>query len=187
MTLRRSTGTLALLAVALLAAAPAPAVAPATVVLLVRHAERAPGSGDVPISEQGRSRALALADIGKAAGVSAIVTTQFQRTHQTAAPLAEALGIPPVVVNTQSDMAKHAADVAAAVRQQPGKTVLVVGHSNTVAPIVAALGVPKFRDFCDPEYDNLVVMVLDAEGGVRTVRGRFGAATPVDSSCAAMR
>ena len=186
--MQRRVGTvLALLAVTLLAAAPAPPVAPATVVLLVRHAERAPGTGDVPISDVGQSRAQALAEIGKVAGVSAIITTQFQRTRQTAAPLAEALGITPVVVGTQSDGVKHAAEVAAAVRQQAGKTVLVVGHSNTVSAIVAALGGPKFADYCDPAYDNLVTMVLDAEGGVRTVRSKFGAPTPVDSACAAMR
>ena len=173
-------------AVALLAAAPA-VPAPATVVLIVRHAERAPGSGDVPISDAGHARALALAELGKVAGVSAIITTQLQRTRQTAAPLAEALGITPVVVNTQSDVAKHAGDVANAVRQQAGGTVLVVGHSNTVPAIVAALGGPKFPDLCEPEYDALITMILDAEGGVRTVRTRFGAATPIDAACAPMR
>ena len=160
---------------------------PATVVIVVRHAERAPGSGDPPISEAGQARARALAEIGKGAGVSAVVTTQFQRTRQTAQPLVEALGITPVVVNTQSDMAKHAADIAAAVRQFAGKTVLVVGHSNTVPAIVAALGGPKYADLCEPEYDNLFTLVLDAEGGARAVRTRFGAATPVDASCASMR
>ena len=172
--------------IAFAAAAPAFS-APATVVLIVRHAERAPGSGDVPISDVGRSRALALAELGKVTGVSVIITTQLQRTRQTAAPLAEALGITPVVVNTQSDVGKHATDIANAVRQHPGKTVLVVGHSNTVPAIVAALGGPKFPDLCEPEYDTLITMVLDPEGGVRTVRTRFGAATPVDGACAAMR
>ena len=61
---------LLVLAVALMGAAPSPA-APATVVLLVRHAERAPGSGDVPISDAGQARAQALAEVGKGAGVSA--------------------------------------------------------------------------------------------------------------------
>ena len=186
--MKKRTGTvLGLLAVMLLAAAPTSSVAPPTVVLLVRHAERAPGSGDVPISDAGQARARTLAEIGKVAGVTAIITTQFQRSRQTAAPLAEALGITPVVVGTQSEVPKHAAEVAAAVRQQAGKTVLVVGHSNTVPAIVAALGGAKFPDYCDPEYDNLVTMVLDAEGGVRTVRSKFGAPTPVDSACAAMR
>ena len=171
---------------AMIAAAPA-RIAPATVVLVVRHAERAPGSGDPPISEAGQARALALAEIGKVTGVSVIITTQLQRTRQTAAPLAEALGIAAEVVTTQSDVPKHAADVAAAVRRHAGKTVLVVGHSNTVPAIVAALGGTKVPDLCDPEYDALFTLVLDAEGAVRTVRTRFGAPTPVDASCAAMR
>src|SRR4030095_6326971 len=132
--MQRRIGTvLALLAVTLLAASPAPPVAPATVVLLVRHAERAPGTGDVPISDVGQARAQALAEIGKIAGVSAIITTQFQRTRQTAAPLAAPLGSTPATVTTQSDVKAHAAEVAAAVRLQAGKTVLVVGHSNTVS------------------------------------------------------
>ena len=159
----------------------------ATVVIVVRHAERAPGSGDPPISDIGQARASALAEIGKLTGVSAIVTTELQRTRQTAAPLAEALKITPVVVPTQADRAKHAAEVAAAVRQQAGKTVLVVGHSNTVPAIVAALGGPKMADLCEPEYDNLITLILDAGGAVRMVRTRFGAPTPVDASCASMR
>src|SRR3970282_3027810 len=99
LTLRTQTHRILLvLGVAMLAAAtPSPPVVPATVVLLVRHAERAPGSGDVPISDVGRARALALAELGKTTGVSAIITTQLQRTRQTAEPLAEALGITPVV------------------------------------------------------------------------------------------
>jgi len=63
----------------------------------------------------------------------------------------------------------------------------VVGHSNTVAAIVAALGGATFRDFCEPEYDNLVTVVIDNGGAVRTVRATYGAATPVDPACAAMR
>lgn len=176
---------LLVLAVALMGAAPSPA-APSTVVLLVRHAERAPGTGDVPISDAGQARAQALAEVGKVAGVSAIITTQFQRTQQTAAPLAAALGLTPAAVATGADAATHIANVAAAVRAQVGKTVLVVGHSNTIPAIVAALGGPRFKDFCEPEYDNLIVMVLD-DAGVRTVRTKFGAATPVDPACPSMR
>ena len=175
---------LVVLALVLTGAAPSQPAAPSTVVLIVRHAERAPGSGDVPISDAGQARAQALAEVGRVAGVSAVITTQFQRTQQTAAPLATALGLTPAVVAAQADAAKHAADVAAAVRAQAGKTVLVVGHSNTVPAIVAALGGPRFKDFCEPEYDNLIVMVLDAESGVRTVRTKYGTATPVDPACA---
>ena len=177
------------LTLALLAAAPSPSpsAVPATVVLVVRHAERAPGSGDPPLSEAGKARAAVLAEIGKLTGVNAIITTQFQRTRQTAALLAESAGVTPHVVTTQGDIGTHAAEIAAAVRQHAGKTVLVVGHSNTVPAIVAALGGPKFPDLCEPEYDRLVTLILDPEGSVRIVQTRFGAPTPVDSGCAAMR
>lgn len=175
------------LTLAVLAAAQSAFAQSATVVLVVRHAERAPGSGDPPLSDVGQARAADLADIGKLTGISAIVTTQLQRTRQTAAPLADALKITPVVVPTQQDLAKHAAEVAAAVRQQAGKTVLVVGHSNTVPAIVAALGGPKLPDLCEPEYDSLITLILDAGGSARIVRTRFGAPTPVDATCAAMR
>lgn len=158
-----------------------------TVVIVVRHAERAPGSGDPPISELGRARASALAEILKSSGVAAIITTQLQRTRQTAEPLVSALGITPQVVTTQSDIASHAAEVAAAARQHVGKTVLVVGHSNTVPAIVAALGGAKFPDLCEPEYDALFTVVIDAAGTARSFKSRFGAPTPVDTSCASMR
>jgi len=177
-------GAAALLA--LTAAAPS-RVAPSTLVMLVRHAEKAPGTGDVPLSEAGQARALALAAIGRESAIEAIITTQFARTRQTAEPLATALAITPQVVPAQADAAKHASDVATAVRQRAGKAVLVVGHSNTIPAIVAALGGTRFPDLCEPEYDRLFIVVIDPEGVVRTVRTRFGEPTPVGAGCAAMR
>lgn len=170
----------------LTAAAPA-RVAPSTLIMLVRHAEKAPGTGDVPLSEAGQARARALAEIARETAIEAIITTQFVRTRQTAGPLAAALNITPVVVPAQADVAKHAADVATAVRQQAGRAVLVVGHSNTIPSIVAALGGSRFPDLCEAEYDRLFLVVMDAEGVVRTVRSRFGEPTPVGPGCAQMR
>ena len=178
--------TLALLA--LVSVAPAAPFAPATVVLLVRHGEKAPGSGDVPLSAEGEARATALAQVGRVAGVQVIITTQFARTRGTAAPLATTLNLTPDVIAAQSDVRSHAAAIADAIRQKhAGRTVLVVGHSNTIPPIVAALGGERFRDLCDPEYDALFIVVLSDQGPVRTVKSRFGAPTPVGAECAQMR
>ena len=133
--------------------------APDTVAIVVRHAEKAGPSGDVPLSPAGEARARALAQVAKDAGVSAIITTQFQRTRQTAAPLAAALHITPDVIEATGAAPEHASAVAAAIRQRyAGRSVLVVGHSNTVPAIVAALGGPKFPDLCDEEYDNVFVL-----------------------------
>jgi broad specificity phosphatase PhoE len=77
--------------------------------------------------------------------------------------------------------------VAAAVRKHPGETVLVVGHSNTVPAIVEALGAKRPADICDAEFDNLYIVTIAADGTAGVVRSKYGARTPVDAHCAAMR
>jgi broad specificity phosphatase PhoE len=185
--MRRHFNILALAASAIIA--PAASIhAQETVVYLVRHAERAGSSGDVPISEAGRARATALLESLREARLDAIITTQFQRTKQTAEPLASALSLQMETVAAQGPAPEHAAAVAAAVRAKgAGKSVLVVGHSNTIPAIIAALGGPKLKDLCDDEYENLFVVVLRDGAPTRFARARYGAPAPAGPSCAAMR
>jgi broad specificity phosphatase PhoE len=152
--------------------------APATVVLLVRHAERAAQpADDPPLTEVGRHRAEALAGIVKDARPAAIITTQLRRTVETAQPSAAATGVTPEVVPVSSAARQqNAVDVAAAVRRHPGKTVLVVGHSNTVSLIISALGGPNVPAICEPIYDKLFVLVLGREA--RLIQSRYGAPGP---------
>ena len=167
---------LALLAAfAVLSAVPA-AAQPATVIL-VRHAEKAaePGS-DPALSDAGRARAHALAEVLADARVAAVITTQFQRTRATAAPLADSAGITATVVAATSDGRAHVKAVADAVRARPaGEVVLVVGHSNTIPAIIGALGGPRMPELCESEYDKLFVLELDAAPAPRLIRARFGA------------
>jgi broad specificity phosphatase PhoE len=161
--------------------APAPPL-----VIVVRHAEKAAVPGDdPPLSAVGEARARALAAALRDAGVTTILTTQWKRTGATAAPLAAAAGITPTVVGTGgADVARHAADVAAAARRAGG-TVLVVGHSNTVGPIVAALGGPAGVRLCDAQYATLHTVVPAAGGRARLVRSAYGASDPeLDDRCA---
>jgi broad specificity phosphatase PhoE len=183
--MKRRTQMTSLLALAAILAAGRGAAAQMTV-YVVRHAEKAatPAS-DPPLTEEGQARAKALVDSTKAAGVNAIITTQFLRTKETAAPTAEALGITPEVVSATAPT--HVQDVATAVRKHSGQTVLVVGHSNTVPAIVAALGAAAPPPICDAEYDNLYVVKIAADGKATATRGHFGARTPVGTDCAAMK
>lgn len=168
-------------------AVPARTSAPPTVVLLVRHAEKAAEPAqDPPLTESGRARAEALVPIARDAGVSAIITTQFDRTKSTAAPAAAALNVTPAVVQAGS-LAQHAKAAADEVRKHAGKTVLVVGHSNTVPAIIGALGASAPRDLCDSEYDALFVVILGDAGAPRVIRSRFGAPSPNDANCPAMQ
>lgn len=167
--------------------APRPISAPPTVVLLVRHAEKASQPPqDPPLTEAGAARAQALAAVARDAGVTAIITTQYERTRKTAEPTATALHITPEVVDA-GPVAQHAKAVADQVLKHAGGTVLVVGHSNTVPAIVGALGAPRPRDLCDSEYDQLFVVVVGDTGPPRLIRSRYGAQSPDDAACAAMQ
>lgn len=139
----------------------AAAAAAQPVVFLVRHAERADsgtsGAGmmkdDPDLSAAGRSRAASLAGMLKDAGITAIVTTEYRRTKQTAEPLATALGIQLTVIS-----AKDSAGLAARLAAQSGN-VLVVGHSNTLPDVIAALGLREKVEIPEEAFDNLFIVV----------------------------
>ena len=143
-------------------------------VLLVRHAEKASApAGDPALSEAGRQRAEALKTALRAAAVDAVLTTPYRRTRETAAPLAAARGLEPIVVPTEGD---HIAAVLARLRQLPaGSTALVVGHSNTLAPLIRELGGPSLPDLSECEFDRL--FVLDTGPPAKLVEARYGATT----------
>jgi broad specificity phosphatase PhoE len=161
------------------ASPPAPYVAPpppVTTLYLVRHAERAPGQGDVSISDAGRLRALALRDTLLRRGVSAIVVSQFRRTAETAQPLADATGLP-LSIRTLDlfDIKNEARTLATTLaREHAGRTVLVVGHSNTIPAMLGALTGTERADLHDRDYDGLYVVRLVGDQATVT-RLRYGA------------
>jgi phosphohistidine phosphatase SixA len=108
-------------------------------------------SKDAALSPAGEARARALAAKLRDAGVTAIFTTQLQRTKATAQPLADSLKIAPVV---------HPADdttgLVALLHKERGRT-LVVGHSNTLPEIAAAYGMKL--SVADDEFDGLFVLI----------------------------
>jgi broad specificity phosphatase PhoE len=162
---------------AALAAADAPAAGqemnPLTTVIVVRHAEKVDSSTDPLLSEAGRQRAAALADALAHAGVTAIFTTQYRRNQATAEPLASRAGLRPKMVQAARDAAAHAAAVAALARQEPaGSVVLVIGHSNTVPAIIAALGGPEVPAIDDDAYSDFFVLQL-AGDRTRLIHARY--------------
>ncbi len=174
MPLRNTAAAMALLALmASGRAAPLLAQQDAVVVYLVRHAERAEdGTTDPPISEAGRERASALADILRDAGVTHMHTTDLRRTRQTGAPLAERLGLAFQVYDP-----KDLPGLAARLRATPGRH-LVLGHSNTTPALVAALGGAPGGPIAELEYDRLYVLVITPDGAVTTTLLRYGSPSP---------
>ncbi|HET7620880.1 MAG TPA: histidine phosphatase family protein [Gemmatimonadaceae bacterium] len=160
-----------------------------TTVIVVRHAEKATGQGDDPhLSDAGERRAEALAHALENSGVSAVITTQWKRTAETALPTARESGATSEVVPVVWDsVASNAAHIAAAVRRHPGEIILVVGHSNTVPDIVAALGVERPAEICDSEYDRMEIVSMEAGGNARLIEARYGAPTVAGQGCASMK
>ena len=160
-------------------------IAATTTVILVRHAEKASTpTADPPLTSAGEARARSLLAAVREAGVNAIITTQFLRTKSTAAPVAAALGITPEVVAATG--ATHPRDVAAAIRQHAGQTVLVVGHSNTIPAIIAALGAREPPPICDEEYDDLYIVTVPPTGPAKLIEAKYGERSVV-SGCATMK
>lgn len=146
-----------------------------TTVIVVRHAEKVDDSADPLLSEAGTARAQALAEALRDAGVTAIYTTQFQRTRLTAEPLARATAITPLVIGAGSPSQTHVERIADRVRESDaGGIVLVVGHSNTVPLIVSALGGPDVGTIEDDEYDHMFVLTLRPDASPLLVRAQYG-------------
>jgi phosphohistidine phosphatase SixA len=143
-------------------------------VIVVRHAEKADQSRDAVLSSEGQARAAALATLLKGSGITHIVTSEFLRTRQTAAPLAAALSVTP----EQVPAGDRAALVARLRALDPASIVLVVGHSNTIPPLVAALGGPSLPDLPDADYDDVFVLVPRQGQPASLVRLTVGRPTP---------
>lgn len=176
--IRRIAAALALLAVLAMPAAQADGAA--TVVVVVRHAEKAAdGSRDPALTAAGRARAAALADALASMRVAHVYATPYRRTRDTAAPAAAARGLAVDVrpiADGDADAYVRAlrADILARHR---GETVLVVGHSNTVPQTVAALCGCAAAPMDEREYDRLSTIVLNGSGA-RLVVTRYGAPSP---------
>lgn len=130
-----------------------------TTVILVRHAEKVVSTGDDPaLSERGLARASELARVLADVPIDVIYTTQFVRTRDTAAPLANTRGITPVVITSGKT---YAADLARTIREKhAGQTVLVVGHSNSTSNLLRELGVENPPRIEETRYDDLFIYTI---------------------------
>jgi phosphohistidine phosphatase SixA len=153
------------LAILLLVVCAVPATAQEAI-YIVRHAERASDEDRQSLlSAEGHARAARLADMLRDAGITAIFVTEYERTVQTAKPTASRLGVT-TIVNKADDTPGLIGRVRAL---GPNARVLVVGHSDTVPKILAALGYATPVTIARGEFDNLFVAVPGAIAGAAPV------------------
>lgn len=145
-----------------------------TTIFLVRHAETLypppeDAPRDPPLNRPGRERAARLAEVLRDAGITGILSTDVQRTLQTAGPLAERLGLE-IELYDPAALPALAARLAAA----PGR-FLVSGHSNTTPELVRLLGGEPGAPIDErTEFDRLYVVALAAGSPPATILLHYG-------------
>ncbi len=137
--------------------------------LLLRHAEKAADDPQDPLlSEAGHERARSLERLLGAVRSAKLYATDYRRTRQTLAPLAERLGVEPEIYDPR-DLEALAGRLGAL---DPSVIAVVVGHSNTTPALARSLGaelegLDANGAFHDAQYDRLVVLSLARTGTAR--------------------
>ncbi|RFF29530.1 SixA phosphatase family protein [Wenzhouxiangella sediminis] len=154
----------------------ATAVAEATGVVIVRHAEKADdGSRDPELTRAGRQRAESLANALGHARVSELIASQYRRTRQTLAVLARRRGLDVSVVPAESGAIEdHIEAIVEKVKESSAEGLIVIaGHSNTVPLIVEALSGSVVSPIGESDYDRLYLLVPSASG-MDVIESRYG-------------
>lgn len=139
--------------------------------IIVRHAEKADdGSKDPPLSATGQARADALATWLRDAPLKAAYATLYRRTQATATPAARAHSLAVTTYDTRMPATEFASQLR---RDHHAGTVLVVGHSNTVADIAAALCGCTVASTRDDQFDRRLTVRIDAEGHASLQEDRY--------------
>jgi broad specificity phosphatase PhoE len=147
-----------------------------TVVFLVRHAEKATMPADDPgLNDLGKERAEELARILAMSNVNNgpdhVFVSQSRRSLETAKPLIQSTGLPVSEYRAQDS----AALVDELLGNFRGQTILVVGHSNTVAEIIELLGgKAPAQELTKRDYDDLYIVSIPRFGRRQTVRIKYG-------------
>ena len=129
-----------------------------TTYYFIRHAEklRIDKTDKNPnLNDDGLKRAEAWKEVFSTISFDAVYSTDYSRTKLTAKPTADSKNLPLLLYspsNMYSDAFKN---------KTKGKTVLVVGHSNTTNVFAnKVLGVEKYDKINDSNNSNLYIVTL---------------------------
>lgn len=124
----------------------------------IRHAEKDrndPSDKNPHLTETGKTRAVHWSEIFDNVKFDAVYSTDYNRTKETAQPTASKNNVEITLYDpNQIDESSFLADTK-------GKTVLVVGHSNTTPKFVNnVLGIQKYGDIDDSNNGNLYIVTI---------------------------
>lgn len=139
-----------------------------TTYYLIRHAEkdRTDKTNRNPnLNEEGLKRAQNWAKYFENINLDAVYSTEYNRTQQTAKPTANSKNLEVLSYNPRK-MYDSIFQV-----NTKGKTVLVVGHSNTTPAFVnKILGEKKYEDINDNENNNLFIVTINGDNKTSSIK-----------------
>lgn len=143
----------------------------ATTIYIIRHAEKdtlVPDSKNPHLTQVGKARANHWNQIFEHIAFDKVYATNYHRTIETAQPTADRCQTSITLYATQD-----LTDIDTFVKTVEGKTVLLVGHSNTITNIANKLiGMEAYPEIDESIYGNLyLVTIMDgkASGQLLTI------------------
>jgi broad specificity phosphatase PhoE len=127
-----------------------------TIIYLVRHAEKAKDeTDDPPLTQEGLDRAQRLAEVLSDKEIDFIFSSNFQRTQETAMPLATRLG-----KDIKSYDHKNFDSIIKFIKENPGANFLVVGHSNSTPTLINTLiGKKEWPKIDESIYTHIYTLI----------------------------
>lgn len=142
-----------------------------TTIYLVRHAEKGKNDPrDPDLTSAGKTRAQALKQFLSKEKIVAVYSTKTKRTMQTGQPVANARKL-----NVENYSHRDMQFLSKLAEKHHGKSVLVVGHSNTVPALLNHLvKEDRYKNMNEAVYDNLVKITCHNNGKIDVAHIKFG-------------
>jgi len=141
-----------------------PSIAESTTYFFIRHAEKDrsdPANKDPNLLQKGVFRAARWSYILEHAKFDAVYSSDYNRTRQTALPTAEKNNVE-IIIYDPSDLYNEEF-----IKNTKGKTVLIVGHSNSTPTFVnAVIGKEKYEHIDDSNNANLYIVTIFGSGEI---------------------
>lgn len=135
-----------------------------TTIYLIRHAEKADSSPNTDLSKEGEKRAKAWATYFQNTSIDMIYSTPYLRTQATCLPIA---------ISKQKEVISYnpkEMDLKKLIAENPGKIILIAGHSNTIPQhINQLLGEEKYPEILESEFGNLYILKIKSDDILHTL------------------
>lgn len=132
-----------------------------TTYYFIRHAEknRSDLSNSNPnLTPKGYQRAIKWSNVFREVSFDAVYSTDYSRTIQTAIPTANSKNIKPIIYDANDRNSLQFQ------KKTRGKTILIVGHSNTIPQFVnAVLKEERYSQIEDNNNSNLYIVTLHGD------------------------